>query len=139
MGRPDMAPQTPRRSERPGEAVALLDTPRGSWLAAEGTAAGAAEARVEHVAKRVAEHVEAEHGERDGGPREERHPRRVVHERPARARQHAGPGRVRRPEPEGEGRQAPPRAQRRPPADCPAENYSARHISQEGTAGGEEM
>src|SRR5438132_13371320 len=96
MGGPDMAPQTPRRSERPGEAVALLDTPRGSWLAAEGTAAGAAEARVEHVAERVAEHVEAEHGERDGGPREERHPRRVVHERAARARQHAARSEERR-------------------------------------------
>jgi len=29
MGGPDMAPQTPQRSEHPGEAVALLDTPRG--------------------------------------------------------------------------------------------------------------
>ena len=27
MGGPDMAPHTPRRSERPGEAVALLDAP----------------------------------------------------------------------------------------------------------------
>jgi len=30
MGGPDMAPHTPRRSERPGKAVALLDTPRGT-------------------------------------------------------------------------------------------------------------
>src|SRR2546430_17488618 len=108
MGGPDMAPQTPRRSERPGEAVALLDTPRGSWLAAEGTAAGAAEARVEHVAERVAEHVEAEHGERDGGPREERHPRRVVHELAARDRQHSAPRRVRRLGFQAEGRQVLP-------------------------------
>jgi hypothetical protein len=27
MGGPEMAPQTPQRSERPGKAVALLDTP----------------------------------------------------------------------------------------------------------------
>src|SRR5712691_7943508 len=27
MGGPDMAPQSPQRSEHPGEAVALLDTP----------------------------------------------------------------------------------------------------------------
>src|SRR5713226_8521017 len=33
MGGPDMAPQTPQRSEPPGEAVALLDTPTGSSLA----------------------------------------------------------------------------------------------------------
>jgi hypothetical protein len=26
MGGPDMAPHTPRRSDRPGEAVAVLDT-----------------------------------------------------------------------------------------------------------------
>src|SRR5712692_5366601 len=32
MGGPDMAPQTPQRSEHPGEAVALLDTPTGSSL-----------------------------------------------------------------------------------------------------------
>ena len=30
MGGPDMAPHTPQRSEPPGEAVALLDTPTGS-------------------------------------------------------------------------------------------------------------
>jgi len=30
MGGPDMAPQPPQRSEPPGEAVALLDTPTGS-------------------------------------------------------------------------------------------------------------
>src|SRR5712692_9627171 len=30
MGGPDMAPQTRQRSEHPGEAVALLDTPTGS-------------------------------------------------------------------------------------------------------------
>src|SRR5712691_6586537 len=29
MGGPDMAPQPPQRSEHPGEAVALLDTPPG--------------------------------------------------------------------------------------------------------------
>src|SRR2546422_854933 len=33
LGGPDMAPQTPQRSEHPGEAVALLDTPTDSWLA----------------------------------------------------------------------------------------------------------
>src|SRR5205809_7403451 len=33
IGGPDMAPQTPQRSEPPGEAVALLDTPTGSSLA----------------------------------------------------------------------------------------------------------
>src|SRR5216684_5508111 len=32
MGGPDMAPQPPQRSEHPGEAVALLDTPTGSSL-----------------------------------------------------------------------------------------------------------
>src|SRR5207244_5803605 len=32
LGGPDLAPQTPQRSEHPGEAVALLDTPTGSWL-----------------------------------------------------------------------------------------------------------
>src|SRR5207244_8909684 len=31
LGGPDMAPQTPQRSEHPGEAVALLDTPTGSY------------------------------------------------------------------------------------------------------------
>jgi len=30
MGGLDRAPHTPRRSERPGQAAALLDTPRGS-------------------------------------------------------------------------------------------------------------
>jgi hypothetical protein len=30
MGGPDTAPHTPRRSERPGKPVALLDTPRRS-------------------------------------------------------------------------------------------------------------
>jgi hypothetical protein len=30
MGGPERAPQSPRRSSRPGEAVALLDTPPGS-------------------------------------------------------------------------------------------------------------
>ena len=30
MGRPEMAPQTPQRSGRPGEAVAPLDTPQRS-------------------------------------------------------------------------------------------------------------
>jgi hypothetical protein len=30
MGGPDMAPHTPKRSEHPGEAVALFDTPAGS-------------------------------------------------------------------------------------------------------------
>src|SRR2546425_554706 len=38
MGGPDMAPHPPQRSEPPGEAVALLDTPTGS--AAPATAAG---------------------------------------------------------------------------------------------------
>src|SRR5712691_4745429 len=37
MGGPDMAPQTPQRSEHPGEAVALLDTPRGSQSSWEET------------------------------------------------------------------------------------------------------
>src|SRR5713101_3062560 len=34
MGGPDMAPQPPQRSEHPGEAATLLDTPTGSQLAA---------------------------------------------------------------------------------------------------------
>jgi hypothetical protein len=32
MGGPDTAPHPPQRSERPGTAVALLDTPRGSLV-----------------------------------------------------------------------------------------------------------
>jgi hypothetical protein len=38
MGGPDMAPQTPQRSERPGEAVAPLDTPQRSGHSGEAVA-----------------------------------------------------------------------------------------------------
>ncbi len=31
MGGPEMAPHTPQRSERPGEAVTLFDMPMGDW------------------------------------------------------------------------------------------------------------
>jgi hypothetical protein len=40
MGGPDMAPQTPQRSERPGETVALVDTPTRSQVVERGERGG---------------------------------------------------------------------------------------------------
>jgi hypothetical protein len=43
-----------------------------------GTAASAFHLRIEPITQAVAEHVEGEHGERDGEAREDDHPRRIA-------------------------------------------------------------
>src|SRR5215831_20033833 len=53
-------------------------TADGPLSAAGGAGAGAAEAGIEDVAKGVAEHVEAEDGEGDGGAGEDGHPGRAL-------------------------------------------------------------
>src|SRR5215468_5702926 len=99
-----------RASSRGHETAAQLE-PRGAneadgpLSAAGGAGAGAAEARIEHVAEGVAEHVEAEDGEGDGGTGEDGHPRRALHEGAARAREHGAPGRAGRRDAEAEERE----------------------------------
>src|SRR5690606_40401968 len=51
-------------------------TRRGASLSGRRSASGIAQAGVEHVPYRVAEQVEAHHGEEDRDAREDRHPRR---------------------------------------------------------------
>src|SRR5262245_16775584 len=64
--------------------------------------AGAAEAGIEDVSEGVAEHVEAEDGERDGGAGEDGHPGRALHEGAAGAREHGAPRRAWRRDTEAE-------------------------------------
>src|SRR5215468_12434197 len=58
--------------------------------------AGPAETRVQHVAEGVAEHVEAEHGQRDGQAWVDRHPRCLREERAPGTGEHGAPRRIRR-------------------------------------------
>src|SRR6266446_7910437 len=48
---------------------------------------------IPRVSKSITEEIEAEHGQADGQPREDRQPRRLLHERAAGAAQHQAPGR----------------------------------------------
>src|SRR5215831_16501179 len=57
------------------------------------SSAVASQLGVPRVAERVAEQIEAEHGETDGQARKDREPRRLLHERAAGAAQHEPPGR----------------------------------------------
>ncbi len=82
--------QTVRRvvssNGRPGERRIRQAALRATAPSAARPAPAAAQAWIQHVSEGVAQHVEAEHGERNGGARPDGHPRRPVHERPAGAR-----------------------------------------------------
>src|SRR5438093_9485300 len=54
------------------------------------------ELRIPRIPESITEQVEAEHRQADGEPGKDREPRRLLHERPARARQHQPPRRCRR-------------------------------------------
>src|SRR5690348_12079312 len=51
-----------------------------------------AHARIEQIAQRVAEHVDAEDDQRQADARRQRHPRREIHVVARRAGEHAAPG-----------------------------------------------
>src|SRR5262245_13457470 len=105
------------------------------------TLAGAAHARVEEIAQRVAEHVGGVDYDREAQARRQRQPRPVEHESPPAARQHPAPGGRRRRHTESKERQC--RLGNDDDADAGREQHDDRgeHVGreagdQEATGGG---
>src|SRR5438128_2579720 len=109
-------PEPVRFIERPTHGVKQLRPSHVSATAPKATSPRrAAQSRIEHIAQRVAEHVEPEDGQRDRHPGPHGHPRRAEHVRAARAREHRAPRREGRRHAETEERE------RRLRQDCGAE------------------
>src|SRR5256712_865234 len=98
-----------------------------------------AQSRVEHIAQRVAEHVEAEDSERDGHSGPHRHPRRAEHVRTARAGEHRAPRREGRRHAEAEERERRLRQGHGPGPGRGPDDDRRRGVGQDMAGGGEAL